>query len=274
MACRLIDILAKWKDERVFPAIIAFLEDDGFAYQMGDDIGIPALKARSALHKATGLWFPQDVAAAAIAWDKVRTIHDRLEREKLWKTLVEGVACPVKAVLERSGSNANVVLTNVTDRAVTVAKSPSEVNCRWDSAVGGGGYPECEEFKLLKPGESTRFKYELNPDLVRSGQRLQRLTLLYWNAGRKQHLKAWIGSVNVDLGNDSKRPAGNVSEKDTSRIDRAFRKDGAEGVVAAVTAIRNERGAAEAVKLLSRCLRDENIELRAAAATCLGNDGR
>ena len=132
MACRLIDILAKWKDERVFPAIIAFLEYDGFAYQMGDDIGIPALKARSALHKATGLWFPQDVAAAAIAWDKVRTIHDRLEGEKLWKTLVEGVACPVKAVLERSGSSANVVLTNVTDRAVTVAKSPSEV----DSSMG------------------------------------------------------------------------------------------------------------------------------------------
>ena len=64
---------------------------------------------------------------------------------------------------------------------------------------------------------------------------------------------------------------------DDSSIQQAFHKDVATGVVTAASAIRKERGATEAVKLLLQCLRDDDVELRAAAPHALGtmgDDGR
>jgi hypothetical protein len=209
LACKVIALLAQWKDERVVPALITFLENDGFAYQVGDDVGIPALKARNALHDTTGLWFPQDVDASLRAWEKVRTIANRQERETCWKTLVAGVACPLKAELEGDDAVAHIVVTNVSLQVVTVAKFPSQIEERWSSGsadTGTGG--EGDDFISLKPGESSRYKVKLHGSFLYGRPGTQRLIVSYWNSGRKQHLKAWIGPLEVKFGPAWKGSAG------------------------------------------------------------------
>jgi hypothetical protein len=201
LACKVIAILAQWKDERVVPALITFLENDGFAYQDGDDVGIPVLKARNALHDTTGLWFPQDVDASFRAWEKVQTIANRQERETRWKTLVAGVACPLKAELEGDEAVTHIVVTNVTSQAVTVAKFPSQIEQRSSSGSASGDYEVTgKDFITLKPGDLARIKVELHRSFLQGQPGTRRLIVRYWNSGRKQHWKAWIGSMEVSFG--------------------------------------------------------------------------
>jgi hypothetical protein len=57
VACRIIDAVTAWDEPRAVPLLIPFLENDRSAYRYGDDWGIPALKARAALHALTGAGF-------------------------------------------------------------------------------------------------------------------------------------------------------------------------------------------------------------------------
>jgi hypothetical protein len=76
IACKIADVLQAWGEPRTAPILINFLANDDFAYRYGDDLGIPAIKARATLHKLTGCWFPYDVAAASDAWSKTEHIGE------------------------------------------------------------------------------------------------------------------------------------------------------------------------------------------------------
>jgi hypothetical protein len=90
---------------------------------------------------------------------------------------------------------------------VTVAKSPNDIEQRWGSGVSNHvDEVEAREFVTLKPGESTRFKVSLRSSFVEGPPGTQKLTITYWNSGRKQHLKAWVGSLEVAIGPAWKGP--------------------------------------------------------------------
>jgi hypothetical protein len=193
------------------------LESDGYAGQSGNDVRVPALKARRALHDMTGLWFPQDVGGSLRAWEKVRGLPVGPERENLWKTLVLGIEYPLKAELEGDETAARIVVTNVTQQAVTVAKSPNSIDEVSSWGNSSKGQQEPEEFVTLKPGDSTRFALKLESGFIHAPAGSRRLTVRYWNSGRKQHLNAWIGSLEVAIGSNwtepTAKPVQSVIEK-------------------------------------------------------------
>jgi hypothetical protein len=72
VANQVIQSLAQWKNSRTAPALIGYLQNDGF--------DSPAVEAQTALKSVTGHWFPLDVEASRDIWKRAREIPDDLKR--------------------------------------------------------------------------------------------------------------------------------------------------------------------------------------------------
>jgi len=184
LSCRVIEAVSSWGNERLVPLLITFLQNDAFAYQYGEDIGIPALKARKALYEITGHWFPYYIAASAEVWKKVAAVRDSNERGKLLRELLPENEFPVAAELigsarkapkesknntgskieinkvdESGDSIVTVRLRNVSGQEITIAKLPTVVHQSCPSLCSG--YP------LGPSGKDMTKKDFFNPETVR-----------------------------------------------------------------------------------------------------------
>jgi len=245
VACEMIDAVMAWGDIRLARVLIPLLQDDGFAYMSGDDLGIPALKARQGLHKLTGHWFPYDVDAAAQVWKQADAVADAGKRKELLDTLLPDAECPI--VAEMVGSSryvqgkapaepatqggpttaplsdghgaekipvATVRLKNTSSRPVTVVISP-DVSMSWPS---GSSYysdgnsirysdtrPSSEDFVTLKPGGTEDLQVRLDGSFLLANPKDRTLTLTFGQIGSDLGLKGWIGQVHAVFGNEWKQ---------------------------------------------------------------------
>ncbi len=244
LACKLVEVLSSWGDDRVVPALITFLQNDKFVYQYGDDLGIPALKARQALKKITGQWFPFDVRKSMDAWDKAKGIPDEAKRSALLAKVLPDGDCPVRAELvgqprheqvpadeagadtsKRSDSDQKVFATvrirNVTGKPVMIAKVPSDVKMSWPGGVSSYGHhpfnykPRKGDFVFVHPLQSLEYEVKLNESFLIAEPSTRKLKLAYLSNGNSVGLNAWIGTVDVQFGPEwkGKREVKHVEEK-------------------------------------------------------------
>jgi hypothetical protein len=232
LLCYIIDMLGEWKSEAAVPALIAFLNVDGNAYPhkafsgdgpIGDHTLLPAVRARLTLHALTGLWFPQDVQASLSAWEKVKALADRKEREKQWKAMVPGVACPFQAKLEGDPNHRQIVVTNVTHQPMTLAEHPDAID-HFASACNMTRFGDESRFVTLKPGESVRFDSICHCDGCWAQS--HRLLIGYWNTGRKKGANAWVGAVEVSCKSIYKVPNGKIEQVVEKWPDNTLRTTG------------------------------------------------
>ena len=241
IACRVIDEIAAWKDERTVPALIGFLQNDKFAYRNDGDIGIPAIKSQQSLKAITGHEFPFDVAASAKAWEAVQSINEKSERTRRLDELAPGdhlplaaaaVGLPTKAVSDGAQNEQRVLgrdelvvtirLRNVSPRPVTILKDPSEVAYSWpggssfhvspsrpDDADGASDDEDASgekqlEFVTLGPGEDVELEVNVDEGFLIADPAERELSLSFLASGSGQGVKAWMGTLNVDFGADWK----------------------------------------------------------------------
>ena len=238
LGCKVIDALADWGDAGLVPALIPFLDIDSFGYNSGDELGIPAVKARKALHKLTGCWFPYDAEAASRVWKEAAAVADPAKRKALLARLLPDTECPVIAELVGSpwyepakppdepatqmsaaatrpctepttkpkDVMATVRLTNASTWTVTICTLPSSVGQEWPSGSAWHGThrrpsaPAKEDFVDLRPGESTDFPVMLDDSFLLAEPNDRKLALTYESNGRALGLKAWIGTVYAEFG--------------------------------------------------------------------------
>jgi len=238
LGCKVIDALANWGDAGLVPSLIPFLDIDSFAYLSGDEMGIPAVKARKALNKLTGCWFPYDAEAASRVWKEATAVADPAKRKALLTRLLPDTECPVIAELVGSPRQepakppagpatqmsaeanlpnaapttkpkqamATVRLRNASNRTVTIGGLPSSViqkwpsGSTWHSTLHRPGATAKEDFVDLRPGESTEFPVMLDDSFLLAEPNDRKLALTYERNGRALGLKAWIGTVHVKFG--------------------------------------------------------------------------
>jgi hypothetical protein len=239
LACKLIDALSSWEDERVVPCLISYLQNSSFAYQHGDDLGIPAIKARQALKDMTGHWFPFDVDLSMKAWRQARQIPDKVKRRELLNQLIPGEEFPfiaelvgkisyktandakqpaAKSSLEATGLGDNagseqvavatVRLRNITKRPVVVGKRPTAVDM---SSPNGCAYygnsfptmkPASDQFVQLTPGGTLDFEVTLSESFRIAEPHLRHLKVIYHDNGNTVGVNAWIGTLEVKPGTE------------------------------------------------------------------------
>jgi hypothetical protein len=222
LACKLIKVLSSWGDERVALPMISYLQNGGFAYQYGNDFGIPALKARQALKAITGHVFPFDVEVSKKAWQQALPLEDRTARLQLLAKVAPGDESPFFAraageprteadekMKERFGGIGEddvfvtIGLYNLSPRPVTVLKYPSDVEMSWPE--GNSSYRDRsatkEDFTTIDPGEAITFEVRLYRSFLRAGPS-KRLRLQYLNNGHEAGVNAWIGTVLVTFGSE------------------------------------------------------------------------
>lgn len=188
-------------------------EFDTFAYQSGEDVGIPALKARKALYEITGHWFPYDVAASAGVWKKVAAIRDSNERKKLLKELLPENEIPLVAELigsprkakDKAGDDSIVTVRvrNASGQDITITKLPTGVDqsCPGFSSSGPFGKDMAKkDFLTLKPLEWTDFEVTLDNNFLIAEPKGRSLKLDYRENGNSFGVNAWIGSLKVEFG--------------------------------------------------------------------------
>jgi len=222
LACKLIKILSSWGDERVVLPMISYLQNGGFAYQYGNDFGIPALKARQALEAITGHAFPFDVELSKKAWQQALPLEDRAARLRFLGKVAPGDESPFVAragrdrrteadekMKERIGGVGEddvfvtIGLFNLSPRPVTVLKYPSDVEMSWSGGNSSYGDRSAtkEDFTTIDPGEAITFEVRLYERFLRADPS-KRLRLRYLNNGRKVGVNAWIGTVIVKFGSE------------------------------------------------------------------------
>jgi hypothetical protein len=231
IACQVVKQLSAWKDERVVPALISFLQNDAFAYQIGDDIGVPALKAKRALAEITGQEFPFDVGASQKAWQAAVLANDKAGRKRALGELAPGGETPLAAAaiglptkemseglkklygsLEKGDVVISVRLRNVSSRPATILKYPSQVEttspsgCSDYSLAAGKavGKDRKVEFVTIQPREETVIEAVVGEDFLIANPTVRRLRFCYRENGHRQNVKAWIGSIDVEFGSDWK----------------------------------------------------------------------
>ncbi len=196
MACRLVELLSQWEAPHAVPALIEFLQNDDFAYQVGDDMGIPALKAKAALRELTGNDFPLDVEASRNAWRKVKAVGYRGERARQLARLLAHDPRPLAGELISDKKGSAVIVWNPSKQPVVVMKTSSGVAYEWTDGIGGGPNDhrpvKKDEFTTLAPGDSLRV--DVKSEWV-DRSRLTRLTVYFQCNGNDIGLKAWIGKV-------------------------------------------------------------------------------
>lgn len=196
-AVEVLQELEGWEDLRLVPGVAAFLGHDAFVYQMGDDIGIPALAARDILLDLTGHRFPPDPAAAIAAWGEVRDLAPEERRARLAE-LAPWPAEPLTAGIVRRGEGFVARVVNRSDSAVTISKLPYQIGMAASSGSSGHGFGNTEGadgFLTLAPGESTEFEIDV-PAFLLGGEK-RRGFLLYRQVGAEWGVRAWIGKVSL-----------------------------------------------------------------------------
>lgn len=207
-ACTVIETVRCWGDIRLAPALIAFLQTGDSAGYDGDDLFIPAIKARKALQEMTGHVFPYDVAASLAAWDKVGSIANAEERKRLLSSLIPCDPMPLQVEVVGKAQKAHLRVRNASKQDVTVARRPSHGN----QICPGGGYG-CgfgadnkitgkDDFLTLRPGDNVQFEVELHDRFLLSAPSARKMTVNYDNNGSAFGINAWIGSIPVSFGTD------------------------------------------------------------------------
>ena len=194
VACEVVKRLDHWNDDAAIPGLIAFLQNDTFAYQIGADIGIPALLAQKALWRitarkplpkqppresdpfaprekqlvekpaakvATTYLFPFDVEASQKAWEKARRIADYRERLAHLNRILPNDPEPWGAELARQENAVFVVVTNKSKQRRTLQKRPRAIDINTGSGSywrGWGDPTEKSDFVTLPPDASHRIK--------------------------------------------------------------------------------------------------------------------
>lgn len=221
LSCRVIEAVSSWGDERLVPLLITFLQNNAFAYQFGEDVGIPALKARKALYEITGHWFPYDIVVSTEIWKKVAAVRDSNERKKLLKELLPENEFPVVAELigspreaskelEDKRSMVTVRVKNASGQDITIAKLPTGVHqsCPALSSYRALHPPlkdiTKKDFLTLKPSEWTEFEVAIYNRFLVSEPKNRNLKLSYTDNGNSVGVNAWIGSLDVKFGSNWK----------------------------------------------------------------------
>lgn len=221
VACKTIKQLSDWKDDRVIPTLIRFLQDDGDRYWLGDIGGVPAICARQALAEITGHEFPYDVSASQKAWLRATQIVDKAARERLLEELAPGhtpltavaVGLPGKKVFaefkkyfDPPGKDDAVVqirIRNVSTRPVAILKHPSRVEADWTEGCRDQGLDAADsklEFTTLQPGADMTVEAVVGQSFLDAAPAKRRLRLYYLANGHRQNQKAWIGALDVEFG--------------------------------------------------------------------------
>jgi len=248
LSCKLIEALAAWGDDRFVPLLIAFLQNDTLAYEVDDDAGIIAVKARYALHRITGYWFPYDVASANDVWRQATTAADDNQRKEILARLLPRGEFPIVAELvgsprkrpvdpgDHDFSNmspalrellepelaATVRVTNTSGREVTLAKRPTSVDFSGPCAFSSGGMGPIDDgytrddFVTLQHGESLEFEVSMYRSFLVAEPRLRSVKLVYEENGNEVGVNAWIGAIDAEFGPQWKE------ERKTEMVDQRW----------------------------------------------------
>ncbi len=220
LACKIIGALLLWRDDRVVPALAACLENDGFAYQMEDNLAIPALKARDALHEMTGHWFPFDAVASVEAWKQAQQLPQAQRQDYLQRTL-PGQHYPLQAELvsdlgyhpeppaesesARRYVTAVVRLRNVTTRPVAVTTRPSSVSASAPNGMWGCRLPVSNEvpsekdFATIQPGKTLEFEITVPEDFLSTDPATRKMQALYQSLAKRKAGTGWIGMLDIRI---------------------------------------------------------------------------
>jgi hypothetical protein len=198
LACAVIKRLAAWKNPEIVPALMEFLQNDGFAYQNGDDLGIPALKAQTALKELTGYDFPFNTRRSQQAWTEASSIAVKEQRLVVLAQAAPYEAQPLRAEIIRDKGDTHLLLVNRTKQEIVIPKEPAGISYQWTNGSGGGASPKKAEhkgpFMTLLPGE--RLRVDLNSDWA-DQSRLKKLTVYFLDNGNQVGVDAWIGRVEI-----------------------------------------------------------------------------
>jgi hypothetical protein len=222
LSCKVITELLAWGDENVVPALITFLQNSDFAYQYGDDLGIPALKTRQALKDITGHWFPFDVERSAQAWAQASRVQDPAERLAMLEKLIPGIETPLMAELvgkpvyrkpkdppSSRDVTATIRLHNISPQQVTVSRRPYDVSMSWPAGSSSRSSSSPEKldsghFVTLDPGTHREFQVELHESFLLAEPKRRSLRLSYQDNGNTVGVNAWIGALEVGRSSDWK----------------------------------------------------------------------
>jgi hypothetical protein len=207
--------------------LIGFLQNDGFAYQYGDDLGIPALKARQALLTITGHEFPFDVELSRKAWEEARRLDDKEARKRLLAKAAPGGKTPLVAAaiglakkefgeafrefgpVEKDEVVVTIRLHNLSARPVTILKYPSEIST--SSPAGSSSHSfgdfdkeDKQDFITIEPNTDKVLELKLWKSFLIADPAERQLTISYLANGNGQGVKAWIGTLKVEFGADWK----------------------------------------------------------------------
>ncbi len=205
-ACSVIKALVDWGDTRLVPALISFLRNGESAGFYGDDLFIPALKAKEALYSVTGHYFAFDVESSRRAWEAAQNIANKEERKQRLDTLQPQAPSPLRAELIGDGTtNAAVRIENNWKEKVVISRCPGWVEQKWPGGVAGcrigkvAGHGN-SEFVTLAPAASIDVSISLLDSYLLAEPSTRKLTLAYTDNGSSQGVNAWIGLVNAQFG--------------------------------------------------------------------------
>jgi len=222
MACKIIEAIQTWGDSRLAPMLIGFLQNGDSAGFSGDDLLIPAIKARQALEAMTGHVFPYDVAASSAAWKKVEGIKDVDERKRLLSSLLPCSSHPLTVEVVGSTRKAFLRVRNVSEVNVTVARRPSYGHQSCPGASYGCGLGDeaqvrgKEDFVTLQPGDNQQFSVDLKDGFLLADPASRKMTVVYDNNGSQFGVNAWIGTITVSFG------SGWAEERKTETIEETW----------------------------------------------------
>jgi hypothetical protein len=188
--------------------LIGFLQNGDSAGSWGDDLFIPAIKARQALEVMTGHIFPYDVAASAAAWKKVERVKDFKERKRILSSLLPCNPNPLKAEVSGTGRQAFLKIRNVSDSTVTITHFPTYGSQTCPTSWSGFGVQGAspvkgrDDFVALQPDMIVQFPIELDDRFLQAEPASRKMTLVYDNNGSRFGVNAWIGVITVTFGSD------------------------------------------------------------------------
>ena len=197
MACEVIARVADMEDDvNAVPILIEFLETDGLAYQIGSDVGIPAIQAQEVIwrllvdepkakhsetieidpfapganaliakqraKKPKDYVFPFDVIESRKAWKRVADVRDRRKRLKRLRDHLQHESRPWKAELVRERKRVFLVITNTSRKPLSIAKCPDDRTISYIGGVAGAGpLARIKEngFVRVAPGEKWRIEF-------------------------------------------------------------------------------------------------------------------
>lgn len=206
LACEVIKRLHNWNDLSAVPVLIPFLQNDGFSYMIGNDLGIPAIKTQEALRSITGYAFPFDVAASQRAWMTAGHMKDRAERNKYLARVLPNVRSPWKARVFKQEGRVIAEVTNRSKLTFTLARTPSDLGVTYSHGVFGSATEQKQEgknaFITLKDGQSVTFDLDLQGhSFAELAEKDAECNLRYMSNGNGVGVNAWLGVITAKLKN-------------------------------------------------------------------------